>query len=103
MLGSERIDFAAVSVALRRKVEERSNFVEAETEVPSAPDETEPFDIFGSVRSVIAFCSGWGINEPRALIVANGLDLDAGGGREGSYRYRCHQKPLEPVAATGCI
>jgi hypothetical protein len=85
--------------------QQNANIVDAESELASAANESQPSNVRLFVGAVAAFRPGRFRHQPYALVIAHCLEIDACRAGEPSDRQHPHAVrnfPLAPVAATEC-
>lgn len=103
MLARDRVHRDAAPVALACDAEQRTHLLQREAEVAYAANEAKPHDVVLAIGSVVALRACRRRNQPRAFVVADRFDLDAGKRRQTADGERLGGNMLDPVAARGCI
>ena len=81
MLSCDDVDVAAGHRRVVVEAEKAADLFQTETELAAAADEAQPVDLGGAVFPVAAGGAGWGGHQTRALVIADGFQVTAAGGR----------------------
>jgi len=72
VLTCQAVDIAARTIRFGREIEETADCIQREAELAASPDEGESANVNPRVGPVAACCPGRRVQEPEALVIADG-------------------------------